>query len=183
MRLGRLIFRVTVGGLFIGHGTQKLLGWFGGPGLDGASGFMDSLGLRPGRRNAIAASTTETVGGAMLVAGALTPVAAAGLIGTMFTAARTVHLSNGVWNSDGGYEFPLTLIAALVLLVDGGPGEPSVDAALGIHETGPYWALAALAAGAAGSAAAIQLGGGSPQPGPEAAQQAAEVTGAASPTG
>jgi putative oxidoreductase len=183
MHFGRLFFRVAVGGLFMGHGAQKLLGWFGGPGLDGASGFMESLGLRPGRRNALAASTTETVGGAMLVAGALTPVAAAGLIATMFTAARTVHLSNGFWNSDGGYEFNLALVAGLVALVDGGPGEPSVDAALGLDGTGSKWALAALVAGAAGSAAAIQLGGGTPQPGPEAATQAAEVTGAASPTG
>lgn len=176
MRLGRLLFRVTIGGLFMGHGAQKLFGWFGGPGLDGASGFMESLGLRPGRRNAIAAAGTETVGGAMLVAGALTPLAAAGLIGTMVTAIRTVHLPNGFWSSNGGYEFNLALIAGLVALVDGGPGEPSVDAALNIHETGPRWALAALAAGAAGSAAAIQLGSGAPQPGPQAAQEAAEVT-------
>jgi putative oxidoreductase len=181
MRLGRLIFRVFIGGLFMGHGAQKLLGWFGGPGLDGASGFMESLGLRPGRRNAIAASGTETVCGAMLVAGALTPLAAAGLIGTMLTAVRTVHFSNGFWNSDGGYEFNLAIIAGLLALVDGGPGEPSVDAALGIHDTGSGWALAALAAGAAGSAATIQFGGSTPQPGPEAAQQAAEVTSAPAP--
>ena len=181
MHLGRLLFRVTIGSLFMAHGAQKLLGWFGGPGLDGATGFMESLGLRPGRRNAIAASGTELTGGAMLVVGALTPLAAAGLIGTMLTAARTVHFSNGFWNSDGGYEFNLALIAGLVALVDGGPGEPSVDAALNIHDTGSGWALAALAAGAAGSAAAIKLGTGAPQSGPQAAQQGAEVTSAPAP--
>jgi len=181
MRLGRLLFRLVIGGLFMAHGSQKLLGWFGGPGLDGATGFMESLGLRPGRRNAIAASGTEMAGGAMIAAGALTPLAAAGLIGTMLTAIRTVHVSNGFWNSNGGYEFNLALIAGLLALVDGGPGEPSVDAALGIHDTGSGWALAALAAGAAGSAAAIQLGSGTPQPGPQAAQQAAEVTSAPAP--
>ncbi len=182
MRLGRLLFRLTIGGLFMGHGAQKLLGWFGGPGLEGATGFMESLGLRPGRRNALAASGTEMAGGAMIAAGALTPLAAAGLIGTMLTAIRTVHVSNGFWNANGGYEFNLALIAGLLALVDGGPGEPSVDAALNIHDTGSGWALAALAAGAAGSAAIVKLSTGEPQPGPEAATQAAEVTGAASPT-
>jgi len=181
MRLGRLIFRVTIGALFMGHGAQKLFGWFGGPGLEGASGFMESLGLKPGRRNAIAGAGTELAGGAMIAAGALTPVAAAGLIGTMLTAIRTVHLPNGFWNSDGGYEFNLALIAGLLALVDGGPGEPSVDAALGIDDTGSGWALAALAAGAAGAAAVTQLGAGPQQPGPEAARQAAEVTSAPAP--
>jgi putative oxidoreductase len=181
MRLGRLLFRLLVGGLFMAHGLQKLLGWFGGPGLDGASGFMESLGLRPGRRNAVAAAGTETVGGAMIVAGALTPVAAAGLIATMITAIRTVHLPNGPWAANGGYEYNLALIAGLLALVDGGPGEPSVDAALGIEDTGSGWALLALAAGAAGSAAAIQLGAGAPQPGPQAAEQAGDVTGAPAP--
>jgi putative oxidoreductase len=158
MKIGRLIARVVIGGLFIGHGTQKWFGWFGGPGIDRASGMMESLGLRPGRRNAIAASASETIGGAMLLTGFLTPVAAAILIGTMVTAIRTVHLEKGVWNANGGYEFNLALIAAILALVDGGPGKPSVDTALGIDDTGPVWALAALAAGLAGSTVAIELG-------------------------
>lgn len=158
MKAGRLIARVTVGGLFIGHGTQKWFGWFDGPGLDGASQMMDSIGLRPSRRNAVAAAATETIGGAMLAAGALTPLAAAGLIGTMITAIRTVHLQNGLWATKGGYEFNLALIAAILAVVDGGPGKLSLDGARGIHETGAAWALAALAGGAAGSALAIELG-------------------------
>jgi putative oxidoreductase len=158
MKAGRLITRVAIGGLFIGHGTKKLFGWFDGPGLEGASKMMESLGLRPGRRNATAASVAEAGGGAMIVAGALTPLAAAALIGTMVTAIRTVHLKNGFWAAKGGYEFNLALIAALLALVDGGPGELSVDGALGIHDTGGGWALFALAAGAAGSTAVIELG-------------------------
>jgi putative oxidoreductase len=152
MKLGRLLARLAVGGLFIGHGTQKWFGWFGGPGLEKTSATMESLGMRPGRRNALAAATTETVGGAMIAAGALTPLAAAALIGTMITAIRTVHLEKGIWAANGGYEFNLTLIAALLVLVDGGPGSPSLDSALGIEETGPGWALTALAGGIAGAA-------------------------------
>jgi putative oxidoreductase len=158
MKTGRLLARAVVGGLFIGHGTQKWFGWFGGPGIDGASKMMGSLGLRPGRRNALAASATETIGGAMVVAGALTPLAAAALIGTMITAIRTVHLKNGLWSQNGGYEFNLLFIAALLAIVDGGPGGASLDGALGVEETGSGWALAALAAGVAGSTAVIELG-------------------------
>jgi putative oxidoreductase len=158
MKAGRFIARVVIGGLFVGHGTQKLFGWFGGPGIEAASKMMHSIGLRPGRRNAVAASATETIGGAMLVAGAFTPLAAAALIATMITAIRTVHLDNGLWNSNGGYEFNLALIAAILAIVDGGPGEPSVDGALGLDETGPGWALAALAGGVLGSTIAIELG-------------------------
>jgi len=161
MKLGRLIARIVIGGLFVGHGTQKWFGWFGGPGLDRTSETMDSLGMRPGRRNAIAASASETIGGAMIVAGAFTPAAATTLIATMITAIRTVHLKNGLWASKGGYEFNLALIAGLLALVDGGPGAPSVDALLGTGETGPGWVLATLAAGAAGSTLAIAAGRGS----------------------
>ncbi|MGN6816493.1 MAG: DoxX family protein [Solirubrobacterales bacterium] len=158
MKLGRLLARLAIGGLFVGHGTQKWFGWFGGPGLEKTTGMMDSLEMRPGRRNAILASASETVGGALIAAGALTPLAAAALIGTMVTAIRTVHFKKGLWNADGGYEFNLALIAALLALVDGGPGQLSVDSALGIEETGTGWALAALAAGALGSTAAMQAG-------------------------
>jgi putative oxidoreductase len=158
MRFGRLIARIVIGGLFIGHGTQKWFGWFDGPGLDGASEMMDSLGMRPGRRNAIAASAAETIGGGMIVAGAFTPAAATSLIATMITAIRTVHLKNGVWSSKGGYEFNLVLIAGLLALVDGGPGNLSFDSLLGAEETGPGWALATLALGAVGSSLAIAAG-------------------------
>jgi putative oxidoreductase len=158
MKLGRLIARIVIGSLFVGHGTQKWFGWFGGPGLDGTSGMMESLGLRPGRRNAVAASATETIGGAMIATGAFTPLAATMLIATMITAIRTAHFKNGIWSANGGYEYNLTLIAGLLALVDGGPGDLSLDGLLGTEETGPGWALAALAAGAAGSAMAVAAG-------------------------
>jgi putative oxidoreductase len=112
MNAGRLIARATIGGLFVSHGVQKLFGWFGGPGLEDTAGMMDSLELRPPRRNALAAGLCETLGGTLLVLGALTPVAAASLSATMFTAIRKVHLDRGLFNTEGGYEYNLTLIAA-----------------------------------------------------------------------
>jgi putative oxidoreductase len=117
--------------------------------------MMDKLELRPARRNALAASLAETVGGALVVLGAATPFAAAMLNGIMFTAIRKVHLAKGVWNTGGGYEYNLVLIAALTALVETGPGRPSVD---GERMRGLGWALAALAAGAAGSATSIEIG-------------------------
>jgi len=151
MKFGRLLARLVIGGMFIGHGTQKWFGWFGGPGIEGTTGMMGKLGLAPARANAHAASASETLGGVAIALGAFTPVAAASLIATMVTAIRTVHLKNGFWSSGGGYEFNLTIIAALLLIVDGGPGPISVDAAFGIEETGTAVALAALALGALGS--------------------------------
>jgi putative oxidoreductase len=156
MNAGRLIARLTIGGLFVGHGTQKLFGWFGGPGPQGTEQMMDKLGLRLARRNALAAGIAETAGGALLALGALTPVAGALVSSAMFTAIRKVHFQKGLWNTGGGYEFNLTLIAATAALVDGGPGSPSVDRALGLDRTGSGWALASVAAGAAGSALAIE---------------------------
>jgi putative oxidoreductase len=158
MNLGRLIARGVIGGLFVGHGTQKLFGWFGGPGLEGTSGMMDRLELSPARRHALAASISETAGGAMLVLGALTPLAGALITGSMVTAIRKVHLSKGLWNQNGGYEFNLALIGAVAALVDGGPGRPSVDSALGLDDTGPGWAVASVAAGVAGSTLVIEAG-------------------------
>jgi putative oxidoreductase len=158
MNAGRLFARTAVGGLFVAHGTQKLFGWFGGPGLDRTTGMMGKLELRPARRNALAASLSELGGGTLLILGAFTPVAAAVLSGTMFTAISKVHFDKGFFAAEGGFEFNLTLIAVLAALVDGGPGSPSVDRALGIHDTGAVWTLGAIGAGAAGSALAIEAG-------------------------
>jgi putative oxidoreductase len=158
MNSGRLIARAVIGGLFIGHGTQKLFGWFDGPGPEATAGMMENLGMEPAKRNAQAAALSETIGGALLTAGAATPLAAASLIGTMISAIRLVHAPKGLWATNGGYEFNLVLIVALMALVDSGPGEPSVDNALGIKDYGPRWALAALAAGFAGSTAVVAAG-------------------------
>jgi putative oxidoreductase len=158
MNIGRLTARVLIGGLFVGHGTQKLFGWFGGPGLEGTEAMMGSLDMRPTKPNAIAAGLSEAAGGALLVAGAATPLAASSLIGTMITAIRKVHQPHGIWAAQGGWEYNAVLIASLMALIDGGPGDVSVDAALGRDHWGPGWALGGLAAGALASTAAITLG-------------------------
>ena len=158
MDVGRLVGRAVIGGLFVGHGTQKLFGWFGGPGIEGTEQMMGALEMHPPRANAYAAGLTEAAGGALLVAGAATPLAGASLIGTMFTAIRKVHQPNGPWNAQGGWEYNAVLVAALLALIDGGPGDLSVDAALGREEWGPGWALAGLGVGAVASAAAMTIG-------------------------
>lgn len=184
MEIGRLAARAVIGGLFVGHGTQKLFGWFGGPGLSGTEDMMGALEMRPTRANAIAAGACETVGGALVVAGAATPLAASSLIGTMFTAIRKVHQPKGPWVAEGGWEYNAVLIAALTALVDAGPGDVSVDAALGRDEWGPGWALAGLGLGAAASAAAMALGRrGSAGSGAHAAGQASTETGQAAEQG
>jgi putative oxidoreductase len=152
MNLGKLAVRGVVGPLFVGHGTQKLFGWFGGHGLEGTAGFFESgIGLRPGKRHATAAGLSEAVGGALLTAGALTPVAASMIIGSMTTAVRKVHAPKGPWVTEGGYEYNAVLIAAMVAIAESGPGKPSVDAAVFPKLKGTAWALLALGAGVAGS--------------------------------
>jgi putative oxidoreductase len=154
MKIARLLLRLIVGGLFVRHGTQKLFGWFGGHGLDATAQAFDHLGIRPGRRNAIAAGVAEAGGGAALALGLATPLAASGLTATMLTAINRAHLKNGPWVTNGGYEYNLVLIAAVLALAETGPGKLSLDAGLGLEKSGPGWALAALAGGVAGAVGA-----------------------------
>jgi putative oxidoreductase len=156
MDLGRLALRLTIGGTFFVHGTQKLFGWFGGYGPDGTGQFFESLGLRPGKRNAVAAGATETGGGMLIALGLATPVAAAGLSAVMITALRTAVWREGIKPATGEHE--VLLAAAAAALTETGPGAPSLDSALGLERSGLGWTLAALSAGAVGSAMAISMG-------------------------
>jgi putative oxidoreductase len=152
MKLGKLALRGVIGPLFVGHGTQKLFGWFGGHGLEGTAGFFEQgIGLRPGKRHATAAGVSEAVGGALLTIGAFTPLAASMVIGTMVTAIRKVHAPKGPWVTEGGYEYNAVLIAGMLALAESGPGKPSIDAAAFPKLKGTGWALLALGAGVAGS--------------------------------
>lgn len=157
MSSGRLLLRAAVGGFFFGHGTQKLFGWFGGRGLDATAEGFEAIGMRPGRRNAVAAGVSEAVGGGAVALGLATPLAASALTATMLTAIKRVHLKNGPWTSQGGYEYNVVLIAAVLTLAEVGPGELSLDHALGTERSGTRWAVAALALGAAGAFAAHVL--------------------------
>jgi putative oxidoreductase len=146
MELASPLLRCVLGPLFVGHGTQKLFGWFGGHGLDGTGEYFESLGLRPGRRQALAAGTAEAVSGALLTAGALTPLAGTVMSATMVTAIRRVLLEHGPWITQGGYEYALTIIAATAAITERGPGRPSVDAALMPRIKGPTLAAAQIGA-------------------------------------
>src|SRR3954447_5861151 len=151
MTVGRAILRAIVGALFVGHGTQKLFGWFGGGGPDATAQTMEKLELRPPKAHAVAAGAAEAVGGAMLAAGLLTPVASTALSSVMITAIRKVHGKNGVWNTERGYEYNAVLLAALFALTEHGPGPYSVDAASFPRLRGTGLAIAQLALGFAGS--------------------------------
>ena len=174
MDLGRLLLRLTIGGTFFVHGTQKLFGWFGGYGLDGTGQFFESLGLRPGRRNAMAAGSTETGCGILVALGLATPLAAAGLSAVMITALRAAIWNEGFKPATGEHE--VLLAVAALALTDTGPGAPSLDSALGLERRGPGWMLAALSAGAAGSAMAISMGRRQPAASPPAASAEAPAT-------
>ena len=151
MRLGALLIRAVVGPLFVGHGTQKLFGWFGGGGIEGTGEQFESLGLKPGRRHATAAGLAEALGGALLTLGFLTPVASTLVSGTMVTAIRKAHAQNGPWVTQGGYEYNLVLLASMVAITESGPGPLSVDAAVAPDLKGARWALLQLGAALAGS--------------------------------
>ncbi len=122
MDLGIFTLRVVIGLLFIGHGTQKLFGWFGGRGLQATAQGYESLHLQPTKLWAALAGLSEFLGGVGLALGLITPVAAALVIGVMLMAIIKVHLKNGVWNQNRGFEYPLVnlLVAAFIGLF--GPG-------------------------------------------------------------
>jgi putative oxidoreductase len=129
-----LILRVVFGALLIGHGTQKLFGWFGGHGLEGTGGFFHSLGFRPGKQMALVAGASEAGGGLLLAVGLLSPLAGAAITGTMLVAA-SVHADKGLWGVNGGYELPLLYAIAGAVIAVGGPGEASLDHLIGLDDT------------------------------------------------
>lgn len=127
---GALALRIPVGIIFAAHGAQKLFGWFGGYGLEGTGGWMDSIGLSPGVVMAFLAGAAEFFGGIALVLGLLTRPAAFALSIAMLVAIFAVHFQNGLFMSNNGYEFGLALLAASVSLLYSGAGKASVDSML-----------------------------------------------------
>ena len=125
-----LILRVPVGLILAAHGAQKLFGWFGGYGLEGTGQWMASIGLEPGYLMALLAGSAEFFGGLALVFGLLTRPAAIISALTMLVAIFTVHFSNGLFMSNNGYEYALTLFAATLALAIQGSGRFGLDNAL-----------------------------------------------------
>ncbi|MFT4888482.1 MAG: putative oxidoreductase [Pseudohongiellaceae bacterium] len=125
--LDTLPLRVGAGVIFAAHGAQKLFGWFGGYGLEGTAGWMTSIGLEPGLLMAAMAGGAEFIGGLLLIVGLLVRPAALMLAVTMVVAIVTVHLPNGLFMSNNGYEFGLVLLAVSIGLVFRGAGSLSAD--------------------------------------------------------
>lgn len=128
--LDTLPLRVGAGVIFAAHGAQKLFGWFGGYGLEGTAGWMASIGLEPGLLMALAAGGAEFFGGLLLIAGLMVRPAALVLAIAMIVAIVTVHLSNGLFMANNGYEFGLALLVVSVALVFRGAGSFSADRVL-----------------------------------------------------
>jgi len=122
-----LALRIPIGIIFIAHGTQKLFGWFGGYGLEGTGGWMESIGLAPGFIMALMAGSSEFFGGLFILLGLLTRPAAIALSFTMVVAIFSVHFANGLFMSNNGYEFALALLAASLSLAFTGAGKLAVD--------------------------------------------------------
>ena len=148
MDLGLLLLRLVVGGVMAAHGAQKLFGWFGGYGIQGTGGWLESLGFKPGRRQALIVGCAEFGAGILLALGLFTPFAAAAIIGVMVVAIAAVHRANGFFNTAGGYEFNLVLIAAATAIAFAGAGAASFDNALGLgFFEGAFWGFVAVVLG------------------------------------
>jgi putative oxidoreductase len=157
MEIGLLIIRLVVGALLVGHGAQKLFGWFGGYGLKGTGGYMESFGLRPGLLFAFAAGAAELTGGLLFATGLGTPVAAAMVASTMLVAARTDHAGQGLWIYNGGFEFVLTNAAVVLGFAFAGAGQWSLDHAIGWDVAGTWWGLAAAFGAVLGGGSVLAL--------------------------
>lgn len=122
-----LALRIPIGIIFMAHGAQKLFGWFGGYGLEGTGGWMESIGLAPGFLMALLAGSAELFGGLFILLGLLTRLSSIALAFTMVVAIFSVHFANGLFMSNNGYEFGLALLAASVSLAISGGGKLALD--------------------------------------------------------
>src|SRR3954470_8892533 len=158
MNVALLVLRIVVGALFFGHGSQKLFGWFRGHGLKGTAGFFEGVGTMPASLLAFLAGLAELSGGLLLGIGLFVPIAALLLAAVMATATATVHWKNGIWSTDGGFEFPLVMTTVAFSVAALGPGTISLDNAFGLAWSGLGWAIAAIVVGAIGGLGALVLG-------------------------
>jgi putative oxidoreductase len=127
MSWGLLIIRLVIGLSLAAHGTQKLFGWFGGYGLKGTGGWLESIGLKPGYTMALVAGLAELGGGLLLASGLFLWVGAGLISATMLVAIWKVHASNGYWVTQNGYEYNLAIIAAAVGIAMIGAGEFTLE--------------------------------------------------------
>ncbi|MCP1417785.1 MULTISPECIES: DoxX family protein [Pseudomonas] len=124
---GLTVLRIVVGIVFAAHGSQKLFGAFGGHGLAGTAQYMESIGLTPGYLMATLAGGTEFFAGLALIIGLLVRPAALGLTFLSLVAIFTVHISNGLFMANNGYEFALALLGGSIAVLIEGAGKLSAD--------------------------------------------------------
>ncbi len=122
-----LVLRIALGVIFIAHGSQKLLGAFDGPGIQGTAGYFTSLGIQPAKFMALMVALVEFGGGIALLLGFLTRLAAAGITVTMIVAVSLIHGKKGFFADGGGFEYNLALIGMGVALMLMGAGSISLD--------------------------------------------------------
>lgn len=156
MDAGLLLARMVIGLVMAAHGAQKAFGWFGGYGLAGTGGFMESLGFRPGRLFAAAAAGTEIAGGLLLALGFLGPLGPALIISVMIVAIATVHWAHGLFAQNNGIELPLLYIVAAVAIALIGNGAYSLDSLLTLTWA-PEVVYAVLAIGIVGGFANLAI--------------------------
>ena len=125
-----LPLRIAAGVIYSAHGAQKLFGWFGGYGIEGTGQWLDSIGLSPGALMAVLAGGGEFFGGILLLLGLLTRPAAIVTAFAMVAAIFAVHIENGLFMANNGYEFGLALLGASLALAIRGAGSLSVDRVL-----------------------------------------------------
>ena len=159
MEYGLLLLRVVIGVIFVGHGSQKLFGSFGGGGPEGTAQFFSSIGYRRPALMAVVAGLSEVGGGLLLGFGFLTPLGSFLIATVMLNAIATVVFPKGFL---GGYEFEVTLLTVAIALAATGPGEISIDDAIGWADniSGIAWGSLALAAAIIVSIVTTTLGRG-----------------------
>ena len=157
MSYGILLLRLVVGIAFVGHGTQKLFGWFGGYGPQGTGGFFASKGYRAPVLMAVAAGVAEAGGGTLLAFGFATPVAAALLAIVMINAIGSVTFKKAFMF---GSELELIYLTIAVSLAAIGPGRLSIDRAIGWDDniSGVWWGVAALGVALVASFVTLTVG-------------------------
>ena len=128
-----LILRLSLGVAFLAHGSQKLFPIFGGPRLAGFAEGLGNMGLHPPMLWAVLSSLAEFGGGLLVLIGLLTRFGAAAIAVNMLVAVKLVHLKNGFWASDHGYEYNLALIAMSLALVLAGAGALSLDSLIALR--------------------------------------------------